>query len=370
MSITDYELKAAGATYGAKYSALDENGWTWAPKGAMILSAVGQAQFQTGEEKDGHIAVPLWALTAAVDGAYEPSGLGLYASDSMIKSTVIGATLKDAEDKGFYMRDDKRSAWRSLEAHAHDLAEFAAAQRAAGNPEPYILEEDDFHTLVVPAWGAGHPLEMLNDLAEGDDHVSTKIAWLLYPITPSPDLSEGTDAYAVLMHLLSTAKTHEPGLANISLHLAVARLMHVPLPYQLASIGVSLMDRINYVSRLAAWADTSRRSSILQSEFKVLLNDLTALSKWVRTGAWTIAFEAPAFPSTDDCHQRENYTRQVGSYDPRHIVVGWQPEGPVHRTHRRKEANPRLASAASVIFPRQFFFLGGRISELITKSHT
>ena len=87
------------------------------------------------------------------------------------------------------------------------------------------------------------------------------------------------------------------------------------------------------------------------------------------TGAWTIVFEVPGFPSTDNCHRRGNYTRQVGSYNPRHIVVGWQPEGPVHRTHRREEANPRLASAASVIFPRQFFFLGGRISELITKSY-
>jgi hypothetical protein len=194
MSITDYELRAAGATYGARYSALDENGWAWVPKGAMILSAVEQAQFQTGEQKDEHIAVPLWALAALVDGAFEPSGLGLYASDSMIKSTVIGATLKDAEDKGFYIRDSKRQAWRSLEAHAHDLAEFAAAQRAAGNPEPYILEEADFHTLIVPAWAAGHPLEMLNslvvtDLAEGDDHVSTKFTWLLHPITPSPEAS-------------------------------------------------------------------------------------------------------------------------------------------------------------------------------------
>ena len=210
MSTTDYELKAAGGDYSAKYSALDENGWTWVPKGAMFLSAVEQTQFQTGEEKDGHTTVPLCALAALVDGAYEPSGLGLYASDSTIEATVIGATLEDAEDKGFYMREGKRSAWPSLEAHAHDLTEFAAAQRAAGNAEPYIVEEDDFHTLVVPAWGAGHEFEMLNelvvtDLAEGDDHVSTKLAWLLYPITPSPDLSEGTDAYVVLKHIISTA---------------------------------------------------------------------------------------------------------------------------------------------------------------------
>ena len=57
-------------------------------------------------------------------------------------------------------------------------------------------------------------------------------------------------------------------------------------------------------------------------------------------GAWTIVFEAPGFPSTDNCHRRENYTRQVGSYDPRHVVVGWQPEGPVHA--QSEEANPSI----------------------------
>jgi hypothetical protein len=288
MSITDYEMKAIGATYGARYGASDDNGWVWVPIGAKILSAVGQTQFLTGEEKDDHIAVPLWVLAALVDGAFEPSELGLYASDSFIKSTVIGATLKDAEDKGFYIREGKRQAWHSLEAHAHDFTEFAAAQRAAGNPEPYIVEEADFYTLIVPAWPAGHPLEMLNslvvtDLEAGDKRVSTKLAWLLHPITPSPDLSDGTEAYMVLMHLLSTAKTHQPGLANISLRLAVSRLMHVPLPYQLANVGISLMDRISYVSRLEAWADTSRRSSIIQGEFSMLLDDLTSLAKWVRT---------------------------------------------------------------------------------------
>ena len=75
-------------------------------------------------------------------------------------------------------------------------------------------------------------------------------------------------------------------------------------------------------------------------------------------GAWTIVFEAPGFPSTDNCHRRGNYTRQVGSYDPRHIVVGRQPEGPVHRTHRREEANPRLASAAQGDFPTAIFLSG------------
>ena len=57
--------------------------------------------------------------------------------------------LKDADDKvkGFYVREGAHTAWQSLEAHAHDLASFAAEQRAAGNAEPYTLEEDGFqHT--------------------------------------------------------------------------------------------------------------------------------------------------------------------------------------------------------------------------------
>ena len=74
-------------------------------------------------------------------------------------------------------------------------------------------------------------MEVLNelvvtDLSVDDQHVSTKMAFLLYPITPAPDLSEGSEACMVVKHLISTAKAHEPGVAAISLRLAVARLLH------------------------------------------------------------------------------------------------------------------------------------------------
>jgi hypothetical protein len=288
MSIADYELKAAGGDYETRYGRLDDNGWVWVPITAKFLAAVSQAQYQTGEETEDHIAVPLWVLAALVDGAYEPSELGLYASDSMVLAHVVGATLKDADDKGFYVREDARTAWQSLEAHAHDLAAFAAGQRAEGNAEPYMLEEGDFNTQVIPAWSAGHEFELLNDLLltdlwEDDQHVSTKLAWLLHPITPSQDFSDGTDACLVLRHLIGTAKASDPGLAGISIRMAVVQLLHVPLPYQLWHVGITLIDRIKYISKLAAWSDTSRRSSILQADFKLLLGDLPVLSKWVRT---------------------------------------------------------------------------------------
>ena len=57
MSIVDYELKAVGRDYGAKYGALDDDGWVWVPMAAKFLSAVAQAQYQTGEEKEEHVAV-------------------------------------------------------------------------------------------------------------------------------------------------------------------------------------------------------------------------------------------------------------------------------------------------------------------------
>ena len=103
--------------------------------------------------------MPLWVLACLVDGVYEPSELGLFASDSMVCAHVIGATLKDAEDNGFYVRASTRTVWPSLEAHANDLAMFAAEQRAAGNAEPYILEEDDCHPL--PQCRLLHPCLML-----------------------------------------------------------------------------------------------------------------------------------------------------------------------------------------------------------------
>ena len=87
---------------------------------------------------------------------YKPSELGLYASDSMIKAHVIGATSKDADEQGFYDRVGARVEWRSIEAHAYDFSRVAAEQRVAGNAEPYIAEEDNFHTLTIPAYTAGH----------------------------------------------------------------------------------------------------------------------------------------------------------------------------------------------------------------------
>ena len=132
MALVDYDLKAAGARYSDKYDALDEHGYVWVPKSARFMAAVAQTQYQPGDEQDDHVAVPLWVLWGLVDGAYEPSGLGLYATDSMIKAHVIGATLKDAEEQGFYDRVGARVEWQSLEAHAYDLARFAAEQRVAG----------------------------------------------------------------------------------------------------------------------------------------------------------------------------------------------------------------------------------------------
>ena len=244
MALVDYHLKAAGASYSDKYDKLGDDGWVWVPKDAKFLSAVAQAQFQTGEERDEHIAVPLWVLAALVDGAYEPSELGLYASDCTIKAHVVGATLMDAEAQGFYDRKGTRTEWQSIEAHANDFALFAAEQRLAGNAEPYIAEEDDFHSVDVPAIAAGHEFVVLNelvltDMAVDDLHISTKGSWLFYPCTPAPDFSEGTEACLVLRHLINTAKTHDPGLAGISLRLAVAQLLHVPLPYQFWRVGIT-----------------------------------------------------------------------------------------------------------------------------------
>ena len=132
MALVDYNSKAAGATYAAKYGALDEDGYVWVPKSARFMDAVAQAQYQLGEEQADHAAVPIWVLWGLLDGVYEPSGLGLYASDSMIKAHVMGATLKDAEEQGLYDRVGARVEWQSLEAHAYDLARFAAEQRVAG----------------------------------------------------------------------------------------------------------------------------------------------------------------------------------------------------------------------------------------------
>ena len=90
MSTVDYELKAAGGDYATRYAGLDDNGWVMVPINAKFLSAVSQAQYQTGEETEDHIAVQLWALVTLVDGAYEPSELGLFASDSMVLANVVG----------------------------------------------------------------------------------------------------------------------------------------------------------------------------------------------------------------------------------------------------------------------------------------
>jgi hypothetical protein len=181
MALVDYNSKAAGATYAAKYGALDEDGYVWVPKSARFMDAVAQAQYQLGEEQADHAAVPIWVLWGLLDGVYEPSGLGLYALDSMIKAHVMGATLKDAEEQGLYDRVGARVEWQSIEAHAHDLSRFAVEQRAAANAEPYIAEEDDFHTLSIPAYPAGHEFIVLNelvvtDMANDDLHTSTKAA--------------------------------------------------------------------------------------------------------------------------------------------------------------------------------------------------
>ena len=97
----DYQPKASGATYASKSNTLEEDGWVWVPVTSGFIPAVAQAQYQTGDEEDEHIVVPLCVLAMLVDGAYEPSGLGLSTSDSLVYSHVIGATLTDAEDKDF-----------------------------------------------------------------------------------------------------------------------------------------------------------------------------------------------------------------------------------------------------------------------------
>jgi hypothetical protein len=48
MVLVDYELKTAGATYAAKYNALDEHRWVWTPISAKFIAAVAQTQYRTG----------------------------------------------------------------------------------------------------------------------------------------------------------------------------------------------------------------------------------------------------------------------------------------------------------------------------------
>ena len=51
------------------------------------------------------------------------------------------------------MRVGARGQWPSIEAHTNDLAVFAAEQRAAGDAEPHIVEEDQFNYIgLFPQW--------------------------------------------------------------------------------------------------------------------------------------------------------------------------------------------------------------------------
>ena len=75
-------------------------------------------------------------------------------------------------------------------------------------------------TLSQKPHGAQPPLEVpsemvVADLSVDDEHMSTKMAWLLHTATPAPDLSEGTKACIVKKHSVSTTRTHDHG--NVSM---------------------------------------------------------------------------------------------------------------------------------------------------------
>ena len=287
----DYQLAAPGATFAAKLAAAGAEAYVQVPKDAGLISALATAEFAKGAATARHELWPWHVLAAVASSMYEDGGLTGYATDVIPLPQTLGATLTDAETTGFFATAAEHKRVSTLAAA---LGLHAAAQRAAGNAAPYVLDDTkvyDFHTATIPQ---GAPTEVLNDLMASDvsgvgaaeDATAGQPAALLmlptlgYPYAPMPDF-DGTDAGVVIAHAVQTAQSTFPTLASTSLRLALAKLLKVSVPPELIVFPGTLGARIAYVDLLAQWSDVAQRPHVIQAYFPRTLVPLESLGRWV-----------------------------------------------------------------------------------------
>ena len=291
-ALTDFELVAPGADFAAKLAASGDDALVAMPQEFWVVTTLDTTEFAKGPSAPGFEQWPLWALSVIVARAYQESAtLTLFATDSVVTPHKIKETLEDAESTGFLSRAEGRVSWTALDALANDLAEHAARQRELGNLGPYQCDDNSFLDFQSAAIPQGHRFNVLNHLMardlrnqEGMPVGLLRLPVLFYPYTSGPaDFGDGTDAAIVLAHVIHTAAATFASLNATSQRLAVARLLNVPVPYQLVLYSTDVADRVAFVDMLAAWAKVSERPAVMQEHFSRILKTHDTLDKWVRT---------------------------------------------------------------------------------------
>ena len=138
----DYQLSAPGATFAAKLAASDKEAYINVPKDAGIITAITTQEFAKGVATARHELWPWHVLTAITANMYDDGGLTGYATDIIPLPQTLGTTIADAEATGFFAGAAEHKRISTLAAA---LGTHAAAQRAAGNAAPYLLDDTKVH---------------------------------------------------------------------------------------------------------------------------------------------------------------------------------------------------------------------------------
>jgi hypothetical protein len=193
----------------------------------------------------GNKELPVQA--APVHGTIAGELPGANKTDSLMHAQSMAYAKDTAYAQGWHL-DEKGQPnwWPTVEAFAYAIGVWARAQLRAGmDIAPCTIYDED----VVPIDNENFPPkhEWLNESTVNEMQSNNNAApWLrlqmlLYPFTPTLDLSDDKSPQSVVASLLaSTAKEVFPALAASAVRMAVSKLLSAQVPYQLLSAAPSL----------------------------------------------------------------------------------------------------------------------------------
>jgi hypothetical protein len=269
------------------------------PKEHWMLTQIKDApQEESQTDPETMVKVPLYWFAMCFDEAYSFATsqftVNHFAADSLIHAQTMAYTADTAYAQNFHINSDgELKSWLSAHAFSTDFAAWARLVIRVGNDvAPVTIYLEDRVAIANPPFP--QTVDWLNHLylleaeAGGNAMPWMRLQWLLYPLTPTLDLTDNEADQTILAKLLaSTARSTFTAMSDTSMKMAVIRLLSTKIPYQLLpskpwDITPSLTRRADYIYMLGEWALPTRNEvALVQTYFTDVLLYYPTLASWI-----------------------------------------------------------------------------------------
>ena len=241
------------------------------------------------------MSVPLAQIALALsNGLYIADGSDGVAFDSVIHPQTLAYNADAAEAADFGSGGEHAGVqFPTIFAFAHAYAAGARAGKSSAHEAPWRLYGEDIIHIpnddLAPQYAAWNHITITDLSVDGLVAPWLRLHWLLFPLTPAADMDDDDNDTPTMMRFIdAAAKAAFPARHAASPRTAIAALLTSPetyeLPYQLATFGMQLAVRMQYIDLCVNWV-TRDRALVVKELFSTVLAHTEKLRDWLNGAA-------------------------------------------------------------------------------------